>query len=117
MPLRPEGVAVTGTADVTASRSSTSGARGQARGQARAGTAARAGGRGVGVGGAPPLSISGAPPARGGGLVFDATAWDEPRPGRLGGDVRRRAGSGGGPAGDGGSPAKPRRKIVLAAGE
>src|SRR6266487_1804723 len=35
MPLRPEGVAVTGTADVTASRSSTSSARAPARGPAR----------------------------------------------------------------------------------
>src|SRR5438477_4131856 len=35
MPLRPEGVAVTGTADVTAGRSSTSSARAPARGPAR----------------------------------------------------------------------------------
>src|SRR5438034_11005393 len=35
MPLRPEGVAVTGTADVPASRSSTSSARAPARGPAR----------------------------------------------------------------------------------
>src|SRR5262249_15136172 len=95
--------------------------RGGAAGGGRPGPNGRLGASGGGVrgsvGGEARGASLGAFAWRGGGRVCAVNVFDEPLPGPLEWDVRRLAASFSGAGRDNGSPAKARRKIVLAAAE